>query len=109
MSRLISLGALLCGALVAWSALADTTTYEFTTKNNSSGPMTILVDGKVRCKVDAGKSCRLSFTREDATLAYSLAGAAPTTFSAGNIEVTDLCNFDTAGAHCVDTTGQPTN
>ena len=109
MSRSMSLGALLCGMLLTQSAAGDTTTYEFTAKNNSSGPMTILVDGKIGCSIAAGKSCRLSFTREDATLSYSLAGAAPVTFGAGNIEATDLCSFDAAGAHCVDSAGQPTN
>jgi hypothetical protein len=105
----MSVGALLCGALLAQSALADTTTYEFTAKNNSSGPMTVLVDGKIGCSVPAGKSCRLSFTREDATLSFSRAGGAPAAFSTGNIEATDLCTFDAAGAHCVDSAGNPTN
>jgi hypothetical protein len=109
MRRLISVGALLCSALLAGHAFADTTTYEFTAKNDSSGPMTVLVDGKVGCSVQAGKSCRLSFTREDATLSYALAGGAPAAFSAGNIEATDLCNFDAAGAHCVDSAGNRTN
>jgi hypothetical protein len=109
MSRLISFGALLSGALVAGSALADTTTYEFTAKNNATAPMKVLVDGKVGCSIPAGKSCRLSFTQEDATLSYAVADAAPSTFNAGNVEVTDLCNIDTAGAHCVDAAGKPTN
>jgi len=69
----------------------------------------VLVDGKVDCSIPAGKSCRVSFKREDATLSYAIAGAAPATFSAGNIEATDLCEIDAAGAHCVDPTGKPTN
>ena len=109
MQRSIALGAFLCGALLAGSAFADTTTYEFTAKNNSTGPMKILVDGKVDCSIPAGKSCRVSFTREDATLAYAVADAAPSTFSAGNIEATDLCDIDAVSAHCVDSAGKPTN
>ena len=109
MRRLISLGILLGGALVAGSALADTTTYEFTAKNNSAAAMQVLVDGKVGCSIPAGKSCRVSFKREDATLSYAVAGAAPATFNAGNVEATDLCNIDTAGAHCMDSAGNPTN
>lgn len=71
--------------------------------------MKILVDGKVDCSIPAGKSCRVSFTREDATLAYAVADAAPSTFSAGNIEATDLCDIDAVSAHCVDSAGKPTN
>jgi len=94
---------------MAGSAFADTTTYEFTAKNNSPGPMKVLVDGKLGCSIPAGKSCRVSFTREDAALSYAVADAAPATFNAGNIEATDLCNIDAAGAHCVDSAGNPTN
>jgi len=95
--------------LFAQSTHADTTTYEFTAKNNSAGPMTIAIDGKVSCSIEAGKSCRLSFAREDVALTYSLAGGAPVAFSAGNIEATELCSIDNAGAHCFDPTGRPTN
>ena len=96
-------------ALLAQGALADTTTYEFTARNNAAGPITVAVDGNVRCNIEAGKTCRLSVTREDAALTYSLAGGTPVSFDAGNLEATDLCNIDASGAHCVDTTGKPTN
>lgn len=109
MSRFVKFGAAFGFILFTQSALADTTTYEFTAKNNSAAAMTVSIDGKVSCSIEAGKTCRLSFTHEDATLAYSLAGAAPVPFSAGNIEATDLCTIDAAGAHCVNATGQPTN
>ena len=65
MPRFVKFGAALGFALFAQSALADTTTYEFTARNNSASLMTIAVDGKVSCSMEAGKTCRLSFTRED--------------------------------------------
>lgn len=94
---------------IALPAFADTTTFEFTAKNTSKGPMAVSVDGKVACSVDAGKSCRLSFTEEDAALAYSLAGAPPVPFTTGNIEAADVCNIDATGAHCMTPDGRPTN
>ncbi len=109
MSRSLKFVAALGLVLLARSAAAETTSYEFTAKNNSAGPITVMVDGKVSCKIDAGKSCKLDFSREDATLAYALAGGAPVTFTTGNIEAADLCNIDATGAHCVDPTGHPTN
>jgi hypothetical protein len=109
MTRYLKLAAVCAFVFAAQSAAADTTAYEFTAKNNSAASMTITVDGKASCTIDAGQSCRLNFKREDATLAYSLAGAAPVTFTTGNIEAADVCNIDASGAHCVDTMGQPTN
>ena len=109
MTRYLTLAAVCGFVFAAQSALADTTAYEFTAKNNSAVSMTITVDGKADCTLEAGQSCRLNFKREDATLAYSLVGAAPVSFTTGNSEAEDLCNIDTNGAHCVDTMGQPTN
>ncbi len=48
--------------LLAQSAAAETTSYEFTAKNNSAGPITVMVDGKVSCQIDAGKFCKLDFS-----------------------------------------------
>jgi len=109
MSRLSQFALALAVTAVALPALAATTTFEFTAKNTSKGPMTVSVDGKVACAVEAGGSCRLSFANEDATLAYSLAGGPQVAFTTGNIEAADLCNIDTSGAHCMTPDGQPTN
>ena len=60
MSRFVKFGAAFGFVLFTQSALADTTTYEFTAKNNSAAAMTVSIDGKVSCSIEAGKTCRLS-------------------------------------------------
>jgi hypothetical protein len=109
MSRFSQLVTALAMTAIALPAFADTTTYEFTAKNTSKVSMTVSVDGKIACSADAGKSCRLSFAKGDAALAYSLAGASPVPFTTGNIEAADVCNIDASGAHCMTPDGQPTN
>ena len=89
----------------AWAGTA----YEIMAQNDSTGPLTVLIDGKTGCSADAGKHCMQSFANDAAVFSYSLAGAAPVAFKPGNPEVVEVCHIDSKGAHCLDTMGQPTN
>jgi len=96
-------------ALLAYQPVLAGTAYEIVAQNDSAGPLTVTIDGKTRCSADAGKNCTLSFAKDTAAFAYSLAGAAPVAFKPGNPEIVEVCHIDSKGARCINTTGQPTN
>ena len=92
---------------ISASASADTG-YAFTVENDLSSAMTVFADGKSECALDPGKSCRITVQNFEAKFTYAN-GANRTAFTAGNLEMTDVCKIDGAGAHCTDPSGNATN
>jgi hypothetical protein len=101
-TALATLGLVLC----AGSAEAGTA-FAFTVQNDTAAPMTVFADGKSKCDVAPGGSCRVMVASADTAFAYSKPNGEKIAFDPGNLESVDLCKVDTNGAHCVDPNATP--
>ena len=109
MSRKIIIAALAMTALCG-PALAEEIGYQFKVQNASGGAVSVTVDGRSTCSLDAGATCTITIKDADQhDYAFALAGSAPMSFQPGNLEMVDLCKIDAKGAHCIDPTGSATN
>ena len=110
MSRKISLAVLAMAVMLCGPALAQESGYAFKVKNASGGAASVTVDGHSACTLAADATCTVTIKDADQhAYAFSLAGAAPTSFQPGNLEMVDLCKIDAKGAHCIDPSGTATN
>ena len=108
MLRRISIFTIVACSLSSAPSASAETGYAFTVENDLSSAMTVFADGKSECALDPGKSCRITVQNFEAKFAYAN-GANRTAFTAGNLEMTDVCKIDSAGAHCTDPSGNATN
>lgn len=98
------------GAMFAIQASASADEgYAFKFDNASSGPATVIVDGKTVCLMAAGGHCTITVAPSEHAYAVSVAGGAPMSFTPGNPEMADSCKIEAGGVHCVDPSGSPTN
>jgi len=102
---------LVFGAFLAMqvSASAENEGYAFKFDNATGSATTVIVDGKTACLMATGGHCTITVAPSDHAYAVSVAGGAPMSFTPGNPEMADSCKIETAGVHCVDPSGSPTN
>lgn len=108
MLRRISIFTIAASACCFATSASAETGYAFTVENDLGSAMTVFADGKSTCALEPRKSCRITVQNFEAKFSYAN-GASRTAFTAGNLEMTDVCKIDSAGAHCTDPAGNATN